>query len=76
MAKHIKKGSHCDKILEYLKFHESGLTSWECIKELEIQYLPQRIKELEQKGYMIDRTSVETATGKVTRYTYSKDNTD
>lgn len=71
----IRKDSHCDKILTFLEIEGNSLTSWECIDHLRIQNLPQRIKKLEQYGYIIDRkTENDEEMGiTYTRYSLVKD---
>ncbi len=70
----IRKNSHCDKILSFLEIEGNSLSSWECIDHLRIQNLPQRIKELEQYGYIIDRKTENDEDGNsYTRYSLIKD---
>lgn len=70
----IRKNSHCDKILSFLEIDGNSLSSWECIDHLRIQNLPQRIKEIEQYGYIIDRKIENDEDGNsYTRYSLVKD---
>lgn len=72
--KKIRKNSHCDKILSFLEISGNSLSSWESIDHLRIQNLPQRIKELEQYGYIIDRKTENDENGNsYTRYSLVKD---
>lgn len=72
--KKIRKNSHCDKILSFLEISGNSLSSWESIDHLRIQNLPQRIKELEQYGYIIDRKTENDENGNTyTRYSLVKD---
>lgn len=72
--KKIRKNSHCDKILSFLEIPGNSLSSWESIDHLRIQNLPQRIKELEQYGYIIDRKTENDENGNsYTRYSLVKD---
>lgn len=72
--KKIRKNSHCDKILSFLEISGNSLSSWESIDHLRIQNLPQRIKELEQYGYIIDRKTENDENGNAyTRYSLVKD---
>lgn len=72
--KKIRKNSHCDKILSFLEITGNSLSSWESIDHLRIQNLPQRIKELEQYGYIIDRKTENDENGNpYTRYSLVKD---
>lgn len=72
--KKIRKNSHCDKILSFLEITGNSLSSWESIDHLRIQNLPQRIKELEQYGYIIDRKTENDENGNTyTRYSLIKD---
>ncbi|MGB7402682.1 MAG: helix-turn-helix domain-containing protein [Arcobacter sp.] len=75
MYKRVRKGSHCEKILDYLK-KGNTLTSWEAIDILRIQNLAQRIAELEDKGYMINREHTTENNIKVTRYSYAEEKID
>ncbi len=72
----LRKGSHCDRILNFLK-DGNTLTSWECIDNLRINNLPQRIAELEQKGYIIIRkTEYDDNNTAHTRYSYEEEDNE
>lgn len=73
MKKRVRKGSNCEKILDHLKSGNT-LTALECVDNLRILNLAQRVHELERMGYMIDREAVHDGESKYTRYSYSKDN--
>lgn len=70
--------SQCQMLLEHLQEGKS-ITHLEAFVKYGIAHLPRRIKDLEERGYKINRETIEVekANGKkafVTRYTFSRDN--
>ena len=65
-------------LLEYLKKHPKGITTWVAFDALGISCVHKRIKDLEEDGHKIERMSVDGVNRynnpcRVTRYRLLKD---
>jgi len=49
----VDSKSQCKRIMEYLRAHPSGMTTLECVKELDVLRPGARICELRQEGHNI-----------------------
>ena len=47
--------NQCKKILQYMREHPDGITTWEAIREFGCTRLPARIADLRRDGCMISK---------------------
>jgi len=66
------KVSQADQILAYLNLDGKSITSYEAYLNFAITQLGARLKELEARGYVIDREWVDKNGKKFKRYTLNK----
>ena len=71
MTENIRK-NQCDKILEYMYDHVSGISNTEAVTKLHIGRLSGRIKDLRDDGWDIVTTMVKGENSRYARYTFSK----
>lgn len=47
--------NQCQRILQYMRDHPDGITTWEAIREFGCTRLPARIADLRRDGFMISK---------------------
>lgn len=62
----VNANSQCNRIMAYLQAHQSGMTTLECVKELDVLRPGARVCELRQRGHHIVTrwTEVDTPLGR------------